>query len=72
MTFDKVTAIEMAEHVGCANFVNPFLVSIRKMMSSHDSKFMLQVSTPYQTVGPQTTGFPSFSFFLITLKPRVE
>jgi len=44
MTFDKVTAIEMAEHVGCANFVNPFLVSIREMMSSQDSKFMLQVA----------------------------
>lgn len=41
--FDKIASIEMAEHVGCANFVSPYLTSIRKMMARKDSKFLLQV-----------------------------
>lgn len=44
MKFDKISAIEMAEHVGCANFVSPFLTSVRQMMNDKDSKFMLQVA----------------------------
>eukprot|EP00960_Hanusia_phi_P077710 768732-Hanusia_phi.AAC.4 len=42
--FDKIASIEMAEHVGIANFVDPFLVSVRKMLAKKDSKFLLQVN----------------------------
>lgn len=44
MKFDKIASIEMAEHVGLANFVDPFLTSVHKMMAKKDSKFLLQVS----------------------------
>ena len=34
----------MAEHVGIANFVDPYLVNVRKLMRSKDSKFLMQVA----------------------------
>jgi cyclopropane fatty-acyl-phospholipid synthase-like methyltransferase len=44
--FDKIASIEMAEHVGIANFCDPFLCSVRKMLKRPDSSFLLQVSGP--------------------------
>jgi len=42
--FDKIASIEMAEHVGIANFVDPYLSSVRRLMKRPDSSFLLQVS----------------------------
>jgi cyclopropane fatty-acyl-phospholipid synthase-like methyltransferase len=42
--FDKISAIEMAEHVGIANFVDPFLHSVKNRLRSKDSLFMMQVA----------------------------
>lgn len=44
MKFDKIASIEMAEHVGIANFVDPYLSSVRRLMKRPDSSFLLQVS----------------------------
>ena len=42
--FDKIASIEMAEHVGIANFVDPYLSSVKALMKSKDSCFMMQVA----------------------------
>jgi cyclopropane fatty-acyl-phospholipid synthase-like methyltransferase len=42
--FDKITSIEMAEHVGIANFVDPYLTSVKNLMAKKDSKFLMQVA----------------------------
>ena len=42
--FDKIASIEMAEHVGIANFVDPYLTTVRKLLKRPDSSFLLQVS----------------------------
>jgi hypothetical protein len=41
--FDKIASIEMAEHVGIANFVDPYLKTVRNLMKRPDSSFLLQV-----------------------------
>jgi len=41
--FNKITAIEMAEHVGIKNFV-PFLKIVKNLLKSEDSMFMMQVA----------------------------
>ena len=33
----------MAEHVGIANFVDPYLKTVRNLMKRPDSSFLLQV-----------------------------
>ena len=52
MKFDKIASIEMAEHVGIVNFVDPYLTSVRKLMKSPDSSFLLQVDPTRQTLNP--------------------
>lgn len=42
--FDKIASIEMAEHVGIKNFVDPYLKSVRELMSSDDGMFLMQVA----------------------------
>ena len=42
--FEKVASIEMAEHVGIANFANPYLEKVKAFMKGPDSRFCLQVS----------------------------
>ena len=42
--FDKITSIEMAEHVGIGNFVDPYLTSVKNLMAKKDSKFLMQVA----------------------------
>ncbi|EOD29942.1 hypothetical protein EMIHUDRAFT_365614 [Emiliania huxleyi CCMP1516] len=41
--FDAISAVEMAEHVGLANFTQPFLSSIFKMLKD-DGLFFMQVA----------------------------
>jgi len=41
--FDAISAVEMAEHVGLANFTHPFLSSIFKMLKD-DGLFFMQVA----------------------------
>merc|ERR1711871_913652 len=41
--FDKIASIEMAEHVGIKNFVDPYLKSVRELMARKDSMFLMQV-----------------------------
>jgi cyclopropane fatty-acyl-phospholipid synthase-like methyltransferase len=42
--FDKIASIEMAEHVGVKNFVDPYLLSVKNMLANKDSMFMMQVA----------------------------
>lgn len=42
--FDKIASIEMAEHVGVTNFVDPYLKTVRSLLAKKDSKFLIQVS----------------------------
>jgi len=42
--YDKIASIEMAEHVGIANFCDPYLSSVRRLLKRPDSSFLLQVS----------------------------
>lgn len=42
--FDKISSIEMAEHVGLANFVDPYLKNVRRLMKNKDSMFLMQVA----------------------------
>jgi len=42
--FDKISCVEMAEHVGIANFVDPYLKNIRRLLAKPDSKFYMQVA----------------------------
>jgi len=43
--FDKVASIEMAEHVGLNNFVDPYLKEIRERMTSEqEGAFLMQVA----------------------------
>lgn len=42
--YDKVSCIEMAEHVGIKNFVDPYLKKVRGLMKNKDSMFMMQVA----------------------------
>jgi len=42
--FDKIASIEMAEHVGIANFVDPYLKKVRRMLKNKDSLFLMQVA----------------------------
>jgi cyclopropane fatty-acyl-phospholipid synthase-like methyltransferase len=41
--FDKIASIEMAEHVGLANFVDPYLSGVRRLMTD-DGLFLMQVA----------------------------
>lgn len=41
--FDKIASIEMAEHVGLANFVDPYLSGVRRLMKD-DGLFLMQVA----------------------------
>ena len=41
--FDKIASIEMAEHVGLANFVDPYLTGVRRLMND-DGLFLMQVA----------------------------
>lgn len=41
--FDKISCIEMAEHVGIVNFVDPYLKNIRRLIND-DGLFMMQVA----------------------------
>lgn len=49
--FDKIASIEMAEHVGLANFGPVYLNRVREMMQKPDSRFVLQVSGLRQGAG---------------------
>lgn len=43
--YDKITCIEMAEHVGVVNFVDPYLKNIRRLLKPNpDALFMMQVA----------------------------
>lgn len=42
--YDKICSIEMAEHVGLANFTNPYISKVKNLMKGPDSRFCLQVS----------------------------
>jgi len=42
--FDKIASIEMAEHVGLANFVDPYLANVRRLLKNKDSMFLMQVA----------------------------
>ncbi len=42
--FDKIASIEMAEHVGLANFVDPYLSNIRKRLDDNNGIFLMQVA----------------------------
>jgi len=42
-TFNKIASIEMAEHVGCANFVDPYMKGVRRLLED-DGLFLLQVA----------------------------
>lgn len=42
--FDKIASIEMAEHVGITNFINPYLKTVRRLMKNKDSTFLMQVA----------------------------
>lgn len=54
--FDKIASIEMAEHVGIANFVDPYLTTVRKLLKRPDSSFLLQVSGLRQGANWQVLG----------------
>ncbi len=41
--FDKIACIEMAEHVGLANFVDPYLSGVRRLLED-DGLFLMQVA----------------------------
>lgn len=41
--FNKIASIEMAEHVGLANFVDPYLTGVRRLMTD-DGLFLMQVA----------------------------
>lgn len=41
--FNKIASIEMAEHVGLANFVDPYLTGVRRLMED-DGLFLMQVA----------------------------
>jgi cyclopropane fatty-acyl-phospholipid synthase-like methyltransferase len=44
-SFDKIASIEMAEHVGLNNFVDPYLKEIRERMTSEtEGAFLMQVA----------------------------
>jgi cyclopropane fatty-acyl-phospholipid synthase-like methyltransferase len=44
-SFDKIASIEMAEHVGLNNFVDPYLKEIRERMTSQqEGALLLQVA----------------------------
>lgn len=42
-TFHKIASIEMAEHVGIRNFVNPYLSGVKRLLED-DGLFMMQVA----------------------------
>lgn len=42
--FDKISSIEMAEHVGIANFIDPYLKNVKRLLKNKDSLFMMQVA----------------------------
>jgi len=42
--FDKIASIEMAEHVGIANFCDPYLKNVLRLMKNKDSMFLMQVA----------------------------
>jgi cyclopropane fatty-acyl-phospholipid synthase-like methyltransferase len=42
--FDKISSIEMAEHVGIKNFVDPYLTTVRRLLKNKDSMFLMQVA----------------------------
>lgn len=58
--FDKIASIEMAEHVGMANFRDPFLVNILNLLKTPQSKFFLQVSGMKQRAGWQDLAWGLF------------
>jgi len=41
--FNKIASIEMAEHVGIANFVDPYLAGVNRLMED-DGMFLMQVA----------------------------
>ena len=41
--FDHISSIEMAEHVGIQNFVDPYLSNVKRLLKNKDSKFLMQV-----------------------------
>lgn len=42
--FDKIASIEMAEHVGLANFIDPYLKNVKRLLKNKDSLFLMQVA----------------------------
>lgn len=42
--FDKIASIEMAEHIGITNFVDPYLSTVRHLLQDDKGAFLMQVS----------------------------